>query len=33
MEAGLLNLGIGHFSDEIDVPVLDDEKWWLEERE
>jgi hypothetical protein len=33
MESGLLALGIGHYSDEIDVPVLDDEKWWLEERE
>ena len=31
MESELLNLGIGHFSDEIEVPILDNEKWWLEE--
>lgn len=30
-EAKLLALGIGHYSDEIDVPILDDEQYWLDE--
>ena len=30
-EAELLALGKGHYSDEIKVPILDDEAWWLEE--
>ena len=30
-ENRLLNLGIGHYSDEIEVPILDDEKSWLED--
>lgn len=29
-ETELLNLGIGHYSDEIEVPILDNEAWWLE---
>ena len=28
-EADLLALGKGHYSDEIEVPILDDEKTWL----
>lgn len=32
-EAELLALGKGHYSDEIDVPALDDEEYWLEEQE
>jgi len=31
-EAELLDLGKGHYSDEIEVPILDDEAWWLEEK-
>ena len=31
-EAELLDLGIGHYSDEIDIPILDDEEEWLEYR-
>ena len=30
-EKELLDLGIGHYSDEIEVPILDNEQWWLEE--
>ena len=30
-EAELLTLGRGHYSDEIEVPILDDEKYWREE--
>ena len=29
IEADLLALGKGHYSDEIEVPILDDEKTWL----
>lgn len=32
-EKELLDLGIGHYADEIDVPILDDEEWWIEELE
>ena len=28
-EEKLLELGIGHYSDEIEVPILYDEQWWL----
>ena len=31
MESKLLKLGIGHYSDEIEVPILESEEWWLEE--
>ena len=31
MEDELLNLGIGRYSDEIEVPILESEEWWLEE--
>jgi len=30
-ESELLAIGIGHYSDEIEVPILDNEKYWLEE--
>ena len=32
-ETELLALGKGHYSDEIEVPILDDEACWLEEME
>ena len=32
MESKLLKLGIGHYSDEIEVPILESEEWWLEEQ-
>ena len=32
-ESQLLALGIGHYSDEIEVPILEDEEYWLEELE
>ena len=32
-EAELLALGIGHYSDEIEVPILDDEQLWLNHQE
>ena len=31
-EAELLALGIGHYSDEIEVPILHNEQEWLEEQ-
>ena len=31
METELLALGKGRYSDEIEVPILDDEEYWLEE--
>ncbi len=30
-EAELLDLGIGHYSDEIDIPILGDEKEYIED--
>ena len=33
MESKLLALGKGHYSDEIDVPVLENEQWWREQLE
>lgn len=32
-ESELLALGKGHYSDEIEVPILEDEEYWLEELE
>ena len=32
-EAKLLAIGIGHYSDEIEVPILDNEQWWLDHPE
>lgn len=32
MESKLLALGKGHYSDEIEVPILDNEEYWLEEQ-
>ena len=32
-EAELLALGIGHYSYEIEVPILEDEQWWLDHPE
>ena len=32
-EEELLALGIGHYSDEIEVPILDEEEEWLEYKE
>ena len=32
-ETELLNLGIGHYSDEIEIPILYDEEEWLENQE
>ena len=32
-EAELLAIGIGHYSDEIEVPILEDEQWWLDHPE
>ena len=32
-EKELLSLGIGHYSDEIEVPILDEEQWWLDNPE
>ena len=32
MESRLLTLGKGHYSDEIEVPILDNEEYWLEEK-
>ena len=32
-EAELLTIGIGHYSDEIEVPILDDEQWWIDHPE
>ena len=29
-EAELLDLGIGHYSDEIEVPILEEEQLWLD---
>ena len=33
IESKLLDLGIGKYSDEIEVPILDYEEEWLEELE
>lgn len=33
MESELLALGKGRYSDEIDVPILENEQWWRENQE